>query len=94
VTRPYGATGARHADVACLAKRGTVRKWSRRLNWQWKNWRACRKQEQIGLRLLSPVDKLRQLRADIDNSLRSLDAGEGQSLDVETFIQRFNARHG
>jgi len=50
-------------------------------------------QEQIGRRLLSHVDKLRQLRADVDKSLRSLDAGEGKPLDVEEFIRQSNASH-
>ena len=50
-------------------------------------------QEQIGLRLMSHVDKLRQLRIDIDKGLRSLDAGEGKPLDIEEFIQQSNAGH-
>ena len=50
-------------------------------------------QEQIGLRLLSHVEKLRLLRADIDQGLRSLDAGEGKPLDIEEFIQQSNASH-
>ena len=33
--------------------------------------------EQIGQRLLSHVEKLLQLRADIDKGTRSLDAGKG-----------------
>lgn len=50
-------------------------------------------QEQIGLRLLSHVEKLRRLRADIDKGLGSLDASEGKPLDVEEFIKQSNARH-
>lgn len=50
-------------------------------------------QEQIGLRLLSHVEKLRRLRADIDKGLRSLDGGEGKPLDIEEFIQQSNASH-
>jgi len=40
-------------------------------------------QEEIGRKLLSYVEKLRQLRADIDAGLRSLDEGKGRSLDIE-----------
>jgi len=47
-------------------------------------------QEQIGQRLLSHVEKLHQLRADIDKGIRSLDAGEGRPLDIEAFLQKAN----
>lgn len=47
-------------------------------------------QEQIGRKLLSHVERLRQLRADIDRGLRSLDAGRGHELDIEKFIRRKN----
>jgi len=43
-------------------------------------------QEQIAQRLLSHVEKLRQLRADIDKGIHSLDAGEGKPLDIEDFL--------
>lgn len=48
-------------------------------------------QEQIGQRLLSHVEKLRQLRVEIDKGIRSLDAGEGKPLDIEDFIKQANA---
>jgi len=51
-------------------------------------------QEQIGRRLLSHVEKLRQLRAEIDKGIRSLDAGEGTALDVEEFLRHENERNG
>ena len=51
-------------------------------------------QERIGQRLLSHVEKLRQLRVEIDKGMRSLDGGSGQELDVEAFIRDMNARHG
>jgi hypothetical protein len=51
-------------------------------------------QEQIGLRLLSHVEKLRQLRAAVDKGIRSLDAGEGRPVDVEDFLRQENERHG
>jgi hypothetical protein len=51
-------------------------------------------QEQIGRRLLSHVEKLQQLRAEIDKGIRSLDAGEGRPLDVDDFLRRKNGQHG
>jgi hypothetical protein len=51
-------------------------------------------QEQIGQRLLSHVEKLRRLRAELDKGIRSLDAGEGRPLDIEDFLRRENERHG
>jgi Arc/MetJ-type ribon-helix-helix transcriptional regulator len=51
-------------------------------------------QEQIGRKLLSHVEKLRSLRAEIDKGIRSLDAGEGSELDIEDFIRRKNSEHG
>jgi len=51
-------------------------------------------QEQIGRRLLSHVEKLRQLRAEIDKGIRSLDAGEGEPLDADEFLRQVNERHG
>lgn len=49
-------------------------------------------QEQIGLKLLSHVEKLRRLRQDIDKGIQSLDAGEGNPLDIEEFIRQANSR--
>ena len=51
-------------------------------------------QEEIGRKLLSHVEKLNRLRADIDAGLRSLDAGEGRPLDIEQFIDNMNGSHG
>jgi hypothetical protein len=51
-------------------------------------------QEQIGRKLLSHVEKLRQLRADIDQGIRSLDAGEGRPLDIEEFLRQMNKGDG
>jgi hypothetical protein len=50
-------------------------------------------QEEIGRRLLQHVEKLRALRADVDEGLRSLDAGEGEPLDIEAFIREANKKH-
>jgi hypothetical protein len=51
-------------------------------------------QEQIGRKLLSHVEKLRQLRAEIDKGIRSLDAGEGREIDLESLIRQKNEKHG
>src|SRR5262249_17508083 len=51
-------------------------------------------QEQIGQQLLSHVEKLSRLRAEIDKGIRSLDAGEGQPLHVEDFLRQQKERHG
>jgi hypothetical protein len=51
-------------------------------------------QEQIGQQLLSHVEKLRQLRAEIGQGVASLDAGKGAPLDIEEFIRQKKERHG
>jgi hypothetical protein len=51
-------------------------------------------QEQIGRQLLSHVEKLRQLRADLDEGIRSLDAGEGKPLDFDEFLRQKNEQCG
>lgn len=51
-------------------------------------------QEEIGRKLLSHVEKLRKLRADIDAGIDSLDAGKGKPLDVEQFIEKMKRDHG
>ncbi len=49
-------------------------------------------QEQIGRKLLSHVEKLRQLRSEIDKGIRSLDAGQGRELNIEDVIRRKNTK--
>jgi hypothetical protein len=44
--------------------------------------------------MLSRIEKLRRLLAEIDKGIRSLDAGEGRPLDVEDFLRQQNERHG
>jgi hypothetical protein len=51
-------------------------------------------QEQIGRRLLSHVERLRKLRAEVDKGIRSLDQGEGRPLDVEEFLREKNEQYG
>ena len=47
-------------------------------------------QEQIGRKLLSHVERLRQLRGDIDKGVKSLDADKGKPLDIDRFL---SAKH-
>jgi hypothetical protein len=51
-------------------------------------------QEQIGRELLAHVRKLHALRADIEEGIRSLDAGEGQELDLQDLLKRARQSHG
>ena len=51
-------------------------------------------QEQIGRKLLTHVEKLRQLRIDIDKGIRSLDTGEGKPLNIEEFLRQANESDG
>ena len=51
-------------------------------------------QEQIGRQLLSHIEKLRKLREDIDEGIRSLDAGEAKPLDINEFLAKLRERHG
>ena len=50
-------------------------------------------QEEIGRKLLSHVEKLRQLRLEIDNGIRSLDTRKGRPLDIEQFLCQMNESH-
>jgi hypothetical protein len=47
-------------------------------------------QEQIGRTLLSHVEKLRALRAEIDKGIHSLDAGQGTESSIDDFIRQKN----
>jgi hypothetical protein len=51
-------------------------------------------QEQIGRKLLSHVEKLNTLRAEIGKGIHSLDADKGRALDIEDFLRRKNSGHG
>jgi hypothetical protein len=51
-------------------------------------------QEQIGRKLLSHVEKLSALRAEIDKGIHSLDANEGSALTMDDFLRRKNSGHG
>ena len=50
-------------------------------------------QEQIGRKLLSHVEKLNALRAEIDRGIQSLDASDGSTLDIEAFLRKKNSGH-
>ncbi len=45
-------------------------------------------QEQIGRTLLSHLEKLRALRAEVDKGIRSLDAGQGRVSSIADFIRQ------
>ena len=51
-------------------------------------------QERIGRDVLSHVEKLRHLHAELDKGIGSLGRGEGKKLDIEEFIRRAHQRHG
>lgn len=51
-------------------------------------------QEQIGRKLLTHVEKLRALRAELDRGMQSLDDGKGSALNMEDFLRDKNLRHG
>lgn len=51
-------------------------------------------QEQIGRKLLSHVERLRQLRTEIDKGIQSLDAGGGRPLDIEALLREMNEGYG
>jgi len=48
-------------------------------------------QEQLGRELLERIDALTQLRAEIDVGIRELDAGLGEELDIDEFIEQLHA---
>jgi hypothetical protein len=51
-------------------------------------------QERIGEELLLHVEKVRRLRAEVDKGIRSLDHGEGRSLNVDEVIKRARSHYG
>jgi hypothetical protein len=51
-------------------------------------------QEQIGRKLLSHIERLRQLRTEIDKGVRSLDAGDGRPLDIEALLREMSESYG
>ena len=51
-------------------------------------------QEQIGRKLLTHVEKLGAIRAELDKGIQSLNEGKGRALDMEDFLRDKNSRHG
>ncbi|MGV1013624.1 MAG: hypothetical protein ACOYB4_01485 [Methyloceanibacter sp.] len=51
-------------------------------------------QEQLGRELLERIDSLEALRSEIEIGVKELDAGLGESLDVEDVIRQARAEHG
>jgi hypothetical protein len=51
-------------------------------------------QQKIGRDLLTYIERLRWLQAEIDKGLHSLNAGEGRELDIDAFLQELHERHG
>jgi hypothetical protein len=47
-------------------------------------------QEQLGRELLDRIDQLNELREAIEFSVRELDAGLGQELDIEDLISQLH----
>src|SRR5260370_41938718 len=50
-------------------------------------------QEQIGRKLLSHVEKLNALRAELDHGIHSIDANKGCALNMEDFLRQKNSGH-
>jgi hypothetical protein len=51
-------------------------------------------QERVGRQLLSYIDKLQQLRIEIERGVRVLEVEAGVPLDIEDFLHQLNQRHG
>jgi hypothetical protein len=47
-------------------------------------------QEQLGREMLERIERLNELRAAIEVGVRQLDAGLGEKLDIEEFIDRLH----
>jgi len=51
-------------------------------------------QEQTGRKLLSDVEKLNALGAEIDRGIHSLDANKGSASTIEDFVRQKNSGRG
>jgi hypothetical protein len=51
-------------------------------------------QEQIGRELLESIDRLTELRREINIGIRDLDEGKGEALDIEDVIRQARKEHG
>lgn len=50
--------------------------------------------EQVNSKRLAHIEKLKALRAELDEGFLSLDQGGGQALNMEEFLRDKNAQHG
>jgi hypothetical protein len=51
-------------------------------------------QDQLGRELLERIDTLDRLRAEVQLGIDELDAGLGETLDIESVIREARALHG
>jgi hypothetical protein len=51
-------------------------------------------QERVGRQLLTYIEKLQQLRIEIERGVRVLEAEAGVPLDLDDFLVQLNQRHG
>ena len=51
-------------------------------------------QDQLGRDLMERVERVQVLRDDIDEGVRSLDAGAGHAVDIDELIERAHRQHG
>lgn len=49
-------------------------------------------QDRIGRELIAHMEKLRELRGEIDRAAKSLEAGKGREIDIEDVIGRARSR--
>jgi hypothetical protein len=53
-----------------------------------------RDQDRMGRQLLAYIERLLQLRAEIDKGSGTFASGAGEMLDIDDFIREQNERHG
>jgi hypothetical protein len=53
-----------------------------------------RDQDRMGRQLLTYIERLLQLRVEIDRGSGSFEPGAGEPLDIEDFLRLQNERHG
>jgi hypothetical protein len=51
-------------------------------------------QEDIGQQLPAHVERLRKLKADLEQATKELEAGEGRELDIDEFLTRMHKMYG
>ncbi|HEY1546051.1 MAG TPA: hypothetical protein VGG01_26910 [Xanthobacteraceae bacterium] len=53
-----------------------------------------RDQDRMGRQVLTYIERLLQLRIEIDKGSRGFETAEGEMLDIEDFLRRQHERHG